>query len=145
MGFMVHRGQALLLLVVGGLAAAVVGIVALSGTAVPATVAVRVGGVVDARDSGLPARIEVGGPVRQAASPGAGTAVGDPAGPTSAAGAPRPAGSRAAGATTVGTSSVYTYPPDDHGHGGTSGDGGSSGGTSGDGGSSDGGSGGHRG
>jgi len=129
---MVHRGQAVLLLVVAGLAAAVVGIVALNGTGIPATAVVRASSVA-APAAGLPSKISIGGTAAPAAGgaaqpsggsiratpgPGAGAAARDPAVQPGAGGVRQPARSPGAASTTVVPSKVYAYPPDDHGHGG---------------------------
>jgi hypothetical protein len=119
MRFKVHRGQALLLVVVAGLAAAVVGVVALEGTGIPASVAARTssGG---AASRGVPGRITISDASQQAGSPGSQTvngSAGSPSGPAvtgSGAGTAPPAAVPA----TVVPSTVYTYPSDDHGHDG---------------------------
>jgi hypothetical protein len=108
MGFMVHREQAMLLLLVAVLvaASAAVGVIALSGTLTPATFVTRAISAA-APTSGIPSRISIA-PTSQ---PGAGTG-----------GAPgRATASPGSGSTTLVPSNVYTYPPDDHGHDGTPG------------------------
>jgi hypothetical protein len=132
---MVHRGQAMLLLVVAGLTAIVVGIIGLSGTGIPAMVLARAGSVA-APASGMPTRITIG-----SAAPADGasrTSTSEPTGPTG----PGAAGSPGTGSTTLVPAAVYTYPPDDHGHDGSPGPSPS---PSAGGGSGDGGSGGHHG
>jgi hypothetical protein len=101
---MVHRKQAALLLVVGGLVFAAVGVAALSGTGIPATIAARVSGV-EAPASGIPSKISIGAaaPPGSGAAPGVGTAAGRSGG----------------GPATVVPPEVYTYPADDHGHDGS--------------------------
>ncbi|HYW24664.1 MAG TPA: hypothetical protein VE953_10910 [Terriglobales bacterium] len=128
---MVHRGQAMLLAVVAGLAATIVGIVAMSGTGIPARVLARAGSVA-APATGIPSRITIG-----SAAPAAGAS---PAGTTRpGVGAPESPGT---GSTTLVSPNVYTYPPDDRGRDGIPGPSPSAGSG---GGSGDGGSGGHHG
>ena len=103
---MVHREQATLLLLVAGLvaASAAVGIVALSGAGIPAAFFARAISVA-APTSGIPSRISIA----PASQPGPATI-----------GAPGQAGaSPTPGSTTLVPSNVYVYPPDDHGHDGT--------------------------
>src|SRR5215472_3395685 len=92
MGFMVHREQAMLLLLVAGLvaASAAVGVIALSGAGVAATFAARAISAA-APTNGIPSRISIG-----------------------------PASPPGTGSTTLVPSNVYLYPSDDHGHGGAS-------------------------
>jgi len=107
MGFMVHREQAMLLLLVAGLvaASAAVGVIALSGAGVAATFAARAISAA-APTNGIPSRISIG----PASRPGTG-----PNGaPVQASASP------GTGSTTLVPSNVYLYPSDDHGHGGAS-------------------------
>jgi len=132
---MVHRGQAMLLVVVAGLTAIVVGIVGLSGTGILAMVLTRAGSVA-APASGMPSRITIGSP-----APAAGASrisASEPTGPTG----PGAAESPGTGSTTLVPPNVYTYPRDDHGHDGSPG---ASPSPSAGGGTGDGGSGGHHG
>lgn len=103
MRLLVHRGQALLLLLVGGLTgAAVVGGV-MERDGLPAPVATRASGLLAQPKSGLPTRIEIGGP--------------SPAPSSTLPGSPTASAVRPTAVTTVVPSVVYTYPPYDHGGG----------------------------
>lgn len=113
-----QRGQALLLLVVGGLAVAVVLGAGLVWYGLPAPVASIAAQLVAPRRSHLPARVEVDIP---APSPAGGTTV------TSASAASPdpetvvvPVGRlpvQPSPAMSVVPAVIYTYPPDDHGGG----------------------------
>ncbi len=135
MRLLVHRGQALLLLVVGALAGAAIAGATVGRDGPPAPVLATVADLIAPSRSALPAQIEIVGP-RRSASP---AAVDAAAGPQLASGmgevqpatgeAPAttpPAGPLAV--TTVVPGIVYTYPPDDHGGSSGSGRSGSGGG-----------------
>jgi|SRR5215471_3148052 len=139
---LVHKSQALLLLVVGGLAGAVLASAVMQRSGTPAPVMTRAAELMAPRSSHLPARIEIAGSARQpnrgtmTATRGTGETAAavvaeDPSPPVD-----QPAQGSSAG-TTVVPPTVYSYPPDDHGRGTGSG---SSGGGSGSGGSTPGGS-----
>jgi hypothetical protein len=108
MGFMVHREQAMLLLLVAGLvaASAAVGVIALSGSGVPVLFVSRAISAA-APTTGIPSRISIA----PAAQPGTGTN----GAPSQASAPPGP------GSTTLVPSNVYVYPSDDRGHDGTPG------------------------
>lgn len=145
---LVHKAQALLLLVVGGLAGAVLASAVLQRSGTPAPIMTRAAELVAPRSSHLPARIEIVGSGRQ---PNRGTMTATRGtGETTAAIVavdPSPPASQPAlgssGGTTVVPPTVYSYPPDDSGRGtgSGSGGGGSSPGASSSGGSTPGGSG----
>ena len=114
---MVHRGQAMVLLVVTALTATIVVIVAMSGTGIPAMVLARAG-IDTAPASGIPNKITIGATasaVGASPAPSASQLAGT-TGPR--AGAIGPSGTAS---TTLVPPNVYTYPPDDHGRDGTSG------------------------
>ena len=118
MRLLVHRGQALLLLVVGVLVGVAVAAAVLERDGVPG---LRISELFAPSRSGLPAQIVVGGAVLPSDDGGlTGTA-------TSAAGPTPPATVRPTITTAVVPGAVYSYPPDDHRHGG-GGSGGSRGG-----------------
>jgi hypothetical protein len=143
MRLLVHRGQALLLLIVGGLAAAVVVGAGLEQSGLLSPVATWTAEVVAPHRSQVPSRIEISS---QDPTPIAGDGLASaPAGPTSiiAEGQPSAGGGSAATptqpsplpTTTVVPPTVYAYPADDHGGGGNgSGSGGGGSGGSGSGG-----------
>jgi len=134
---LVHKSQALLLLVVGGLAGAVLASAVMQRSGSPAPVMTRAAELVAPRSTHLPARIEITGSGRQpnrgtmTATRGTGetaaaAVVVDPTGP-----ADQPV-QGSSGGTTVVPPTVYSYPPDDRGRGtggGSSGSGSSSGGS----------------
>lgn len=122
MRLLVHRGQALLLLVVGGLGGAAVAAAALEWKAAPAPAVTRATGFLAPGRNHLPARIEIGPSGRSDRMPADGTVVAT----TQAAPAPaiaREVPSAVPSGQTVGPSpqatvvpgAVYSYPPDDHG------------------------------
>ncbi|HSR23559.1 MAG TPA: hypothetical protein VLW53_08410 [Candidatus Eisenbacteria bacterium] len=127
MRLLVHRGQALLLLVVGGLAGAAVAAAVLEWDALPSPVAATTIGFLTPSRSHLPDRIEIGpsrpptdgsGPAAAQPDP---APVGPPAAPSGRSVQPSPP-------TTVVPATVYSYPPDDgatRGSGGSGPDGGS--------------------
>jgi len=125
---LIHKAQALLLLVVGGLAGAVVASAVLQGNGPSAPVMTRAAEFLSPRTSHLPSRIDIAAPGQQ---PGrqAMTATRETdqaasaitADDTPGAGAPTPG-------TTVVPPTVYSYPPDEQGRG--TGGGGSGGGSS---------------
>jgi hypothetical protein len=108
MRLLVHRGQALLLLVVGGLLGATAASVALSGDARPAAIALHLGGPVATPDSGMPARIAIGDsrqlPAYDPETAGSSTRP-----------SPVPSPAARTATRTVVTPPVYAYQPDDHG------------------------------
>src|SRR5438105_1751655 len=118
MRLLVHRGQALLLLVVGGLTGAIVAGALLERNGAPPPVATRAAELMAPSRSHLPARIQIGTP-SQPPPDGAVVAAretGPPAGivvdrPSSDTGTPVVAPSPT---TTVVPATVYAYPPDDH-------------------------------
>jgi hypothetical protein len=117
MRLLLHRGQALLLVVVGLAGAAAVG-AALERDGLPTPVATRAADLVAPRRSDLPARIVIAS--RALASPppaGAVPAAVVPPAPTP----PEPGAAQPSPTTAVVPPVVYTYPPDSHGghgHGG---------------------------
>ncbi len=125
-----HRGQALLFVLVGGLATAVICGAALECFGLPEPVAARASGLLGGSSGGgLPNRIEIGvhhgttGMPAASVVPGA-TAPSPNGGPTpSQADGAAARGQPAVGATVV-PAAVYTYPPD---HGGRNGGGGGGG------------------
>jgi hypothetical protein len=126
MRLQVHRGQALLLVMVGGLAAAVIAGATFERSGVAGPVAARAAGMLGWPAGRLPADIEIGGrlPDRDAtvaaAQPAATPA---PAASAGGAGPPRPSERPGDGATVV-PPLVYTYQRDDGtATGGDSGDG----------------------
>lgn len=136
MRLLVHRGQALLLLVVGVLAGVAVAAAVLERDGVPW---LRVSELFAPSRPGLPAQIVIGRAVVPSDDGGlAGTAT-TAAGPGAAEPAP-PATVRPTITTAVVPGTVYSYPPDDHRH-----DGGPGGPSPGGGGPSPGGGGGTRG
>jgi len=121
---LIHRGQVLLLLVVGVLAGVAVAGVCLEMDGVSVLGTFRVDEVFAPSRSQLPSQIVIGGARAQAndsglAAPAAADAVpaiGQPSSPKAIQTAPTPA---------VVPGAVYAYPPDDHGgHGGDRGRGG---------------------
>ena len=125
MRLLVHRGQALLLLVVGALAGAAVtgAVLERGGFLLPG--AFNVGGIFAPPEPAMPGRIVIGGSGTTSSDsgvvPGSSPVTVPPVGPaptssTSMATAPEPARSPA---TTVVPATVYTYPPDDRGGGGS--------------------------
>ncbi|HXM55934.1 MAG TPA: hypothetical protein VOB72_11145 [Candidatus Dormibacteraeota bacterium] len=128
MRLVVHRGQALLLLVVGGLTGAIVAGAVLERNGQPPPVATRAAELLAPSRSQLPARIQIGSPsqppsdgaVVAAREAGPSTAIADD-GPASGPNAPAIAPSPT---TTVVPATVYAYPPDDHTRGGAGGGGG---------------------
>jgi hypothetical protein len=141
MRLVVLRGQALLLLVVGGLAAAVVVGAGLEQSGVLSPVTAWTAEVVSPHRSQVPPRIEIGSRYPTPAySQGPADA---PTGPTSAIVEGRPSTAPGAGSgtaavatqpspvptTTVVPATVYAYPPDDHGGSAGPGSGSGSGGS----------------
>src|SRR2546423_1068000 len=128
MRLLVHRTQALLLLVVGGLAGAVLAGAVLERNGLPDPMTTRAAELLASRPSHLPVRIEIARPDRAPAD-GA-SAASREAGRASSIAALEPSvdeGTPSAAptpATTVVPPTVYAYPPDDRGRG----PGGSSGG-----------------
>jgi hypothetical protein len=126
MRLLVHRGQALLLLVVGGLAGAAVAAAALEWDALPAPATTRVTGFLAPGRSHLPARIEIGGRGRTPTDGAVVAAQSAPA-PAIAEDGPsaEPSGQSAAPSpgTTVVPATVYAYPPGEHTGRGPGGDG----------------------
>jgi hypothetical protein len=124
MRLLVHRGQALLLLVVGALAGAAVtgAVLERGGFTLPG--AFDLAGIVAPPATNMPARIVIGsgttssdsGVVAGASPVSIPAPVGpEPTGSQSTAAAP----ARSPGATTVVPAAVYTYPPDGRGGGGS--------------------------
>ena len=105
-----HGGQVLLLVVVAGLAGAVVLGVALERNGLPAPVANRAASLLAPPKSSLPPRIRIASAGGSAPLVSAATATPEPASPSPT--------------TAVVPNVVYTYPPDEHGRGGSSGGGG---------------------
>ena len=130
-----HRGQALLLVLVGGLVTAAVCGAALECFGLPEPVAARASGLlVGSSGSGLPNRIEIGVHRGTTGVPAASVVPGGTAPSSSGGPSPGPTPSQADGAAararpavgaTVVPAAVYTYPPDDGG--GRNGGGGSGG------------------
>ena len=149
MRLFVHRDQALLLLIVGGLAAAVVVGAGLEQSGLLSPVATWTAEVVAPHRSQVPLHIEIGG---QDPTPATGDGLAlAPAGPTSIISEGQPSTTPGVGTavttqpspvptTTVVPPTVYAYPPDDHGGAGQSGSGSSGSGGSGSGGGTGGGS-----
>jgi hypothetical protein len=144
MRLLVHRGQVLLLLVVGVLTGVAIAGVCLQMDGASILAALRVNQVFEPPRSQVPAEIVIG-----AIAPRTGSGLGDraaakavppltpvaPVAPTQPAAPPAYAGQvRPSPTTAMVPAIVYTYPPDDHGGG--SGGGGSGGGGSNGGGSS---------
>jgi hypothetical protein len=123
MRLLIHRGQVLLLLVVGVLAGVAVAGVCLEMDGVSMFGAFRVDELFSPPRSQLPSRIVIGGAATQTRDSGlAGPAAAD-AQPTVA----QPAAARAVQTTptpAVVPGAVYAYPPDDHGGSHDSGHGG---------------------
>jgi hypothetical protein len=120
---LVHKAQAVLLLVVGGLAGAVLASAVIQRSGLPSPVMTRAAQLVAPSASKLPARIEIGSPGQSPAEgpstgtreigPASATAALEPtAGPSLTDG---PSDQPPAGSTTVVPPTVYSYPPDDHG------------------------------
>jgi hypothetical protein len=119
-----HRGQALLLVVVGGLAAAVVGGAAFERYGLPAPVAAWAAELLDRPATRMPSTIDIGGsgePAGSTVSPTAARPGPTPsAKPSGIVVVPLPQPARPTPAASVVPAIIYTYPPDDHGgrHGG---------------------------
>jgi hypothetical protein len=123
MRLLVHRGQVLLLLVVGVLAGVAVAGVCLELCGVSVLGALRVNQLYAQPRSPLPAQIVIGGAVTpNRDSVLAGSAAANPA--PSVAHPPLPEAVQPTATTSVVPGPVYTYPPDDHGGGGGPGPGG---------------------
>jgi hypothetical protein len=107
-----HRGQALLLVLVGGLATAVVCGAALECFGLPEPVAARASGLlVGSSGGGLPNRIEIGVHRGTTGMPAASVVPGPT--PSQADGAA--ARAQPAVSATVVPAAIYTYPPGDRG------------------------------
>jgi hypothetical protein len=122
MRLLVHRGQVLLLLVVGVLAGVAICAVCLELDGVPVLAALRVTEVFKPPRSQLPSEIVIGGAVAPSTESGLDGPAATPAGPDlSAAASPAPV--QPSPTTAVVPGAVYTYPPDSHGgHGGHGGE-----------------------
>jgi hypothetical protein len=113
MRLLVHRGQALLLLVVGGLTGVAVAGAALGRGNLPAPVVTTVSELFAQPRQGLPARIEI-----STSSPSPATLPQpQPASVATAEPSPTPPPPPPTAVTTVVPGAVYSYPPDDHGGG----------------------------
>jgi hypothetical protein len=131
MRLLVHRGQALLLLLVGGLAGAAVAAATLEWDVLPAPVAARATGFLVPSRGQLPVRIEIGRPGRPSPDSSVVAATQTDPGPVvvddTASSAPAARSVQPSPPTTVVPATVYAYPPSDQGRRGP-GDGGSGGG-----------------
>jgi hypothetical protein len=126
---LIHKAQALLLLVVGGLAGAVVASAVLQGNGPSAPVMTRAAEFLSPRTSHLPSRIDIAAPGQQPGR-GAMTATRETDQAAAAITADDTTGAAAdpTPGTTVVPPTVYSYPPDEQRRG--TGGGGSGGGSS---------------
>jgi hypothetical protein len=118
MRLLVHRGQALLLLVVGVLAGAVVGGAVLERDGLPAPIVTRLGSLLTPPRHEVPVRIQIAGPV-PAPVPSTSEVIGQPQPVPVAVEPPSPPAAVPHDDPTVVPAAIYSYPPDDGGHRGS--------------------------
>lgn len=132
MRLLVHRGQALLLLVVGGLAGAAIAAAVLEWDAPPSPVAAGAIDFLSPSRSHLPDRIEIGGPSRPPSDDADMAATQAEPAPVAPDAAPSGRSVQPSPHTTVVPATVYSYPPDDGSTRGSGGSGSSGSGSGGD-------------